>query len=262
MATQTEVTRANAETHLGSEKIKLLKDAATIFEIKYLFFVKTWYWYLIGTLVFPVAMFYFARALAPDSPEAIRRAMIGTIVFGATMMTTNMLAQNVIQDRFQGRLKLIITMPVSKVAYAFGVLAFGSILAASTILMLLVVAFVVGVDFTLTWAFAPIVVAVLLTMSGLTLFIVSYAPSAEVGGIMSNMLGILMAFISPVYFSMDQAPYLMKMFGWISPLRYAADGMMKSFSGQTDVWFELAILALFAIATMAVGLWRLRWREK
>ena len=261
MATQASAIAEDISIQSASGPAKFLRDAACIFEIKYLMFRRGWYWYLIGTLVFPVAMFYFARALAPDTPEAIRRAMVGTIVFGATMMTTNMLAQSLIQDRFQGRLKLIITMPACKTAYASGVLAFGSILTASTVAMLLAFALVVGVDFSMTWAFLPIVVAILLTMSGLTLFIVSFAPSAEVGGIMSNLMGILLAFISPVYFSMEQAPYLMKLLGWVSPLRYAADGMMKTFSGRTDVWVELTILVVFAAATMALGLWRLQWRE-
>lgn len=261
MTTNADAAAADSLTLTTDGRAKFLKDAASVFEIKYLMFLRGWYWYLIGTLVFPVGIFYFARALAPDSPEAIRRAMVGTIVFGATMMTTNMLAQSVIQDRFQGRLKLIITMPVSKTAYASGVLAFGSMLTASTIAMLLVVAVVVRVDYQLTWAFLPIVAAVLLTMSGLTLFIVSYAPSPEVGGIMSNLMGVLLAFISPVYFSMEQAPFLMRMFGWVSPLRYAADGLMKTFSGNTDIWVELIVLVLFAVATMALGMWRLPWRE-
>ncbi len=224
-------------------------------------FLRGWYWYLIMALVFPVAMFYFARALAPDSPEAIRRAMVGTIVFGATMMTTNMLAQNLIQDRFQGRLKLIITMPVSKSAYAAGVLAFGSMLTATTVGALLVVAILAQVEFSITWAFLPIVLTVLLTMSGLTLFFVSFAPSAELGGVMTNLFGVLLAFISPVYFSMEQAPAVMRMFGWISPLRYAADGLAKSFSGQTDVMVELAILGGFAVVTMTLGIVKMRWRE-
>lgn len=261
MTTHADAAAADSLTHTTAGRAKFLKDAASIFEIKYLMFLRGWYWYLIGTLVFPVGIFYFATALAPDSPEAIRRAMVGTIVFGATMMTTNMLAQSVIQDRFQGRLKLIITMPVSKIAYASGVLVFSSILAASAVAMLLVVALVVRVDYQITWAFLPIVVASLLTMSGLTLFIVSYAPSAEVGGIMSNLIGILLAFVSPVYFSMEQAPFLMRMLGWVSPLRYAADGLMKTFSGKTDIWVELTVLVLFAMATMALGMWRLRWRE-
>ena len=235
MATQASAIAEDISIQSASGPAKSLRDAASIFEIKYLMFLRGWYWYLIGTLVFPVAMFYFARALAPDSPEAIRRAMVGTIVFGATMMTTNMLAQSVIQDRFQGRPKLIISMLVSKVVYAIGVLSFASILSASTVAMLLVVALVVGVDFSMTWAFLPIVIAIPHTMTGLTFFIVSFAPSAEVGGIMSNLLGILMAFISPVYFSMEQAPYLMRLLGWVSPLRYAADGMMKTFSGSTPM---------------------------
>ncbi len=261
MATPAESTLQRTRDVRGATRAKLWIDAFTIFEIRFLMFLRGWYWYLMGALVFPVAMFYFARALTPDSPEAVRRAMIGTIVFGATMMTTNMLAQSLIQDRFQGRLKLIITMPVSKVAYAAGVLVFGSILAAITIGALLVIATVAGVDYSLTWAFLPIVATVLLTMSGLTLFFVSFAPSAEVGGLMTNLFGILLAFISPVYFSMEQAPFVMRMFGWVSPLRYAADGMDKTFSGQTDVLVELAILGGFALATMTLGIAKMRCRE-
>ena len=37
---------------------------------------------------------------------------------------------------------------------------------------------------------------------------------------------------------------------------------MKTFSGRTDVWVELAVLIGFAVATMTLGIWRLRWREK
>ena len=45
------------------------------------------------------------------------------------------------------------------------------------------------------------------------------------------------------------------------PLRYAADGIDKSLSGQTDVGVELAVLAGFAVVTIAMGLWRKPWRE-
>ena len=41
----------------------------------------------------------------------------------------------------------------------------------------------------------------------------------------------------------------------------AADGITKSLSGQTDVWFELAVPAGFALVTMALGMWRLPWCE-
>lgn len=253
--------RVSVQQGLATGWRKFLRDVGSVFEIRLIIMLRSWYWYLMGTLVFPVGMFYFASALAPDNPESVRRAMIGTIVFGSTMLTTNMLGQSALMDRFQNRLKLIITMPVSRVAYALGILSFGAILSASAVGILVGVALIAGVEFHFTWAVLPIVAMTLLTMSGITLFIVSYAPSAEVGGIMTNLLGILMALISPVYFPMEQAPALMKAFGWVSPLRYAADGMMKSLSGQTDVLVEIAVLGMFAVVCMGIGLWKLRWRE-
>ena len=72
---------------------------------------------------------------------------------------------------------------------------------------------------------------------------------------------MVLAALSPVYFTMEQAPLLLKLLGYVSPLRYAADGITKSLSGQSDVWFELAVLAGFSIVTMSLGLWRLPWRE-
>ncbi|MCL0028570.1 hypothetical protein M1N23_00280 [Dehalococcoidia bacterium] len=53
----------------------------------------------------------------------------------------------------------------------------------------------------------------------------------------------------------------MRLFGWVSPLRYAADGMMKTLSGETDVIVELAILSAFATVSLSLGIWKFRWRE-
>ena len=78
---------------------------------------------------------------------------------------------------------------------------------------------------------------------------------------MANLVGIVLVVVSPVFFSMDRAPLVLKILGWVSPMRYAADGIMKSLSGRTDVWIESVILITFAGLSMTVGLWNLRWRE-
>jgi ABC-type multidrug transport system permease subunit len=134
-------------------------------------------------------------------------------------------------------------------------------LTGSIVVVLLITSLVIGVQYSLTWAFLPIFAGILLTMSGMTFFIASYAPSAEVGNIMSNLLGIFLVFVSPVYFPAEQAPFLLRMAGYVSPFRYAADGLMASLSGSTDVWFELAVVTGFAVVSMSVGLWKQRWRE-
>ncbi|MCH7706350.1 MAG: ABC transporter permease [Chloroflexi bacterium] len=134
--------------------------------------------------------------------------------------------------------------------------------AAAILVLLMGLGIAIGVDFEPTWAFVPVVVPMLLTMAGLTLVLSSLAPSAEVGGIINGMVGILPVMLSPVFFTMEQAPLLLRWFGWVSPFRYAADGIMKALSGRTDVWTEVAILTGFAVTMMAVGFWRLHWRER
>ena len=100
-----------------------------------------------------------------------------------------------------------------------------------------------------------------LTMAGLTSSVVSFAPSLQVGNLVTGMLSLVLAALSPVYFTMEQSPLLLKLLGYISPLRYAADGITKSLSGQTDVWFEVAVLAGFALVTLGLVTWRLPSRE-
>jgi len=66
-----------------------------------LVYMRPWLWYLLGGLIFPMGMFYWARAMALEDPEAVRRLITGTIVFGVSIMTANSLSDQLIQDRFQ-----------------------------------------------------------------------------------------------------------------------------------------------------------------
>jgi hypothetical protein len=79
LATQTS-DRAQTATafqpQLITEWLKFARDIGSIFEIKFIMFALIWYWYIMGVLVFSLGMFYFARARAPDTPEAISRAVV------------------------------------------------------------------------------------------------------------------------------------------------------------------------------------------
>ena len=170
--------------------------------------------------------------------------------------------QNAIAQRYTGTLKLLISMPVSKSAYVLGSLAYSSVSGTINVLVLMGFVLLAGVDIVLGWGLAPCLVLTVFTMSGLTLFIVSFAPSLQAGNISTGLVALMLAALSPVYFTMDQAPPVLRLLGYISPLRYAADGIEKSLSGQGDIWVEIAVLAGFAVFTMSLGLWRLPWREK
>ena len=241
--------------------VKLLRDINSVLEIKMLFLIRGWYWYLIRPLVFPLGVLFWLKVMVPDDPVGNIRVMAGAIVFGVSLSTANLLAQQIVQDRFLGRIRLLVTLPVSKSAYALGVLTFSVIQASPIIIILLSTSSLVGVPLSLTWVFFPLMLATLLSIAGITFLIASYAPTIEIGGIMSNIFGVVLVMVSPVFFTMEQAPQVLKWLGWVSPMRYAADGITKSISGNPEIWTEFAVLAGFAAASMTLGLWQLRWRE-
>lgn len=241
---------------------KFIADTLSVFELNFLPSLKHWYVTVLLAAGFPLPWFYVTRAIAPDDPQVLRRLLAGTLVFGVAFSIGMLVGQNFVGQRFTGTLRLLITMPVSKAAYLLGSLAHASISGAITVVILLGFALVAGVDIKLGWGLAPSLILTVLAVSGLTLFVVSFAPSLQVGNLTTGLLSLVLAALSPVYFTMDQAPLLMKLIGYISPLRYAADAIEKSLSGSADVWAELAILSVIALVSMSLGLWRMPWREK
>ena len=241
---------------------KFVSDAVGVFEINFLPAVKYWYITVLLAAGFAIPWFYVTRSIAPDDPDVVRRLLAGTLVFGVTFSIGMLVGQNVVAQRFMGNLRLLITMPVSKGAYVLGSLAYSSISGAITVVALLGFGLVAGVDIDVAWGLAPSLILSVLTMAGLTLFVVSFAPSLQAGNLITGLLSLALAAVSPVYFTMEQAPLLLRLLGYVSPLRYAADGIGKSVSGRGDVWTELAVLAGFAVVTMSLGLWRLPWREE
>ena len=241
---------------------KFMADTVSVFELNFLPALKHWYVTVLLAAGFPLPWFYVTRAIAPDDPQVLRRLLAGTLVFGVAFSIGMLVGQNFVGQRFTGALRLLITMPVSKGAYVLGSLAHSSLSGAMTVIILLGFALVAGVDIDLEWGLAPSIILTVLAVSGLTLFVVSFAPSSA--GRQPRYRSAVTHLGCPiaVYFTMDQAPFLMKLIGYISPLRYAADAIEKSLSGQTDVWLELGILSVIALCAMSLGLWRMPWREK
>ena len=189
--------------------------------------------------------------------------MAGTLVFGVSFSVGMIVGQNAVAQRFMGNLRLLVTMPMSKGSYVLGSLAFSSISGTVTVLVLLGFGVVAGVGIDPAWTLAPSLILAVLTMAGLTMFVVSFAPSPQLGNISTR---VVVARPSGLYhrstLRLNKRRLLLKYLGYVSPLRYAADAIEKSLSGRDDVWLELGVLAGFALVTMSLGLWRLPWRER
>lgn len=240
---------------------KFLSDSLAVLEIHALPMIRQWYLIVLGTLVFPIPMFYVFRSIAPDDAAVWQRLLAGTLIFGVSFSTAMLVGQQIVAQRFMGHLKLVITMPVSKAAYVVGTLLYTAVSGTLSALFLLGFALIAGVEISPTWALAPALLLTVLALAGIVLFVMSFAPSLPVGNIIASLIAIVLVIISPVYFTLESAPLLLQWFGYVSPLRYAADAIAASLGGRVDVWLELAVLAAYAIVTMGLGLWRLPWRE-
>ncbi len=240
---------------------KLLADSLTVLELHALPWLRQWYLLVLAAVMFPIPMFYVFQAIAPDDAATWQRLLAGTLIFGSALSTAMLVGQQIVAQRFMGQLKLVVTMPVSKAAYVAGTLAFTSVSGVLTTLFLLGFALVAGVDVSPTWALAPALLLTVLALAGLVLFVMSFAPSMQVGNILASLIAIALVIVSPVYFTMEAAPPVLRWFGYVSPLRYAADATAAALGGRADVWPELAVLSAWALASMALGLWRLPWRE-
>ena len=99
---------------------KFLSDSLAVLEIHALPMIRQWYLIVLGTLVFPIPMFYVFRSIAPDDAAVWQRLLAGTLIFGVSFSTAMLAGQQIVAQRFMGHLKLIITMPVSKAAFVVG----------------------------------------------------------------------------------------------------------------------------------------------
>ena len=240
---------------------KFLADVCSVAEIKLRVTARNWYWFTTAAIMFPLPMFILAFTLVQDDPAAVSRVVAGTLVYGISFATANMLGQSYVIERFNGTLKFMITMPLAKSAYVAGSSIHASIIGTLTVLTMLAFGVVSGTIDSTTWTFFPVIVLTVLSLVGLTLLIVGLAPSQIAGNMMANTFGIILVVISPVYFTMDQAPGAVRWLGYISPVRYAADGLTASLQGRADIGTELIVLSAFAVVAMALGLWRLPWQE-
>ena len=126
--------------------------------------------------------------------------------------------------------------------------------------LVLLLARLAGAEYSIHWTVPLLVLGVIVTMTGATLIVVSLVPDVNSGIIANGMLGIVLVMLSPVFYTFEDAPRLFKWLGWVSPFRYAADGIEKGLNGYSASWPKITILAGSALVLMAIGVRILRWR--
>jgi ABC-type multidrug transport system permease subunit len=197
----------------------------------------------------------------------ISLGLVGAMISNVSFIGIAAAIQDITWDRYVKIREMIVAMPVHPASYAVGVSLAPLLLSAPGIIFFLVIAIWLGV---LPLSSIGLVVASLLicwaAVSSIGFIISTYLQGASVFTLntMSNILGLGLIFMPPVYYSEE----LLGGFSWISimfPTSNAA-GLIRAYSGLSQLPQEmiivrwLVLVAVFAVSVLLVSL-KAKWRE-
>lgn len=206
---------------------------------------------------------YFIMVFGGQISYGLIGAMVSTVSFIGMMAAI----QDISWDRYVKIREMIVAMPVHPLSYAMGIALAPLIISAPSLIFFVAMALWLGV-LTLPSLFWAAVALILCwaAVSSVGFLISTYLRNASPYTLnsMSNILGIALGFIPPVYYPEE----VLGSFSWISavfPTSNAAS-LIRVYSGSLTLPFEMVVARwLILIATMVVSAImaaaKAKWRE-
>ena len=228
------------------------------------------------SLVFPLFFLVLLLALlgnqTVDSRNGIRLAQLitpGVVVFGILSSTYSNLAITVPISRDEGILKRILATPLPPWIYIAGRIMSATWYALVGTVIMVTVA-VVFFDVQLVARLVPAMAVTLVIgsvcMCALGIAVGSLAPTGDSAPAVANATFLPVAFVSGLFFPVDDAPQWVQVIGNIFPVKHFNEALQAGFDPATTgagfQWADLAVIVLWGVLG-AVGAVRwFRWEPK
>ena len=193
--------------------------------------------------------------------------LIGAMVSATSFIGMSAPIQEIAFDRYVKIREMIVAMPVHPLSYAIGVALAPLILSVPSLVFFGALALYVG-GLSITSVF-PAIAAIIFcwaSVSSIGFLISTYLQKASPYTLnsMSNILGILLGFIPPVYYAEE----VLGSFSWIAMIfpTSNATSLIRVYSGTLSLPFEIVairwtILVATMIASAIITASKARWRE-
>ena len=185
------------------------------------------------------------------------------VMFLVTSVTT-------LRERSSGTLERLLAMPTGKLDLLVGyALAFGVVAAVQSAIAVLLCVWALGLDVAgPVWMLIVVAVADAVLGTALGLFVSAFARTEFQAVQFMPLIVIPQILLSGLFIERDLMPPVLGAISDVLPLSYAVDAMTTvstttsdSFGGvDTSVWGDLAVVAGFAVAALALGAATLRRR--
>jgi ABC-type multidrug transport system permease subunit len=197
----------------------------------------------------------------------ISYGLIGAMVSTASLIGMMASIQDIAWDRYVKIREMLVAMPVHPLSYALGLALAPLVISSPSLIFFSAITMWLGVltPYSILWAALSLIVC-WATLSSIGFLISTYLQKAAPYTLnsLSNILGIGLTFIPPVYYSEE----ILGNFSWISmifPTSNAAS-LIRVYSGSLTLPFEMVVarwlillstMLVFAVITVV----KARWRE-
>jgi ABC-2 type transport system permease protein len=223
-------------------------------------------------LMFLVLLLALSGNETMDSRSSVPLAQFftpGVVVFGVMSSTYTNLATTIPIHRDEGILKRVLATPLPKWIYIAGRImsaTWFAVLGAAVMVSVAVVAFGVRIDAPLVPSLVVTLLLGSLCMCLLGIAVGSLTPSGDSAPAVANLTFLPIAFISEVFFPVDNAPQWVQVLGDIFPVKHFAEAMQYSFDANAQGagfrWVDLAVIVAWGLAGAVVALRRFSWEPR
>ena len=193
-------------------------------------------------------------------------AIITLAVVGAT---TQSLAINLTEDRERGLLKRVRGTPLPTTAFVAG--RVGNSLVISVLMVALVAVLGrVAYDVTLPTGTIPGILVTLVVgafaFSGIGFALTTIIPSEDAAPAVTNATVLPLYFISGVFIPESEIPDGVLQVADLFPIRHFFEAFFTAWDPSTTgagiEWGDLAVVAAWGLAALAIAAWRFRWEPQ
>ena len=176
---------------------------------------------------------------------------------------------SMIEMRRSGLLKRLMLTPITMKTFGLSISLVRLILSIVQVVLLTLIGiffFKASLNINIL-SFSIIFIIGTITFTAVGFMISAFTKSMDGYMGLANVLSFLMMFLSGIFFELSMLPSYVKPLAIISPLTYFVNGIRDSMVYglgimNTDFWMNIGILALWGIATFAIGAKFFKWRAE
>src|SRR2546428_173935 len=163
-------------------------------------------YFLLSAVLLPGGLLLFTTGVSEGRPSL--RLLAGSMLFALSMLSIMGLGSTLLEDRFRGRLKLIMTCPIAASAYLAGVFLFASCQSLISAFLCLRVAHILYRPPHVRWVLLQVALVPAPALSAISLINARYAQSIYQASLPNDMIGTGTYIISRVFYPADILPPL------------------------------------------------------